>query len=81
MANTPDASALPLPPGFHTIEEIKNMPSERVRAENFFNVIGFVKDFQAPMKCQKGTSAWCLTSLLWTYIADCPQIIYVQLKF
>ncbi len=48
------SSELRLPPGFEKIEDIMNMPNERLQKNPLVNVIGLVKDYQPPIPT-KGT--------------------------
>jgi protection-of-telomeres protein 1 len=59
MDITPNSSLgeIPLPDGFSTIEQIANIPNDRLRMKPKVNVIGFIKDFQAPMRT-RGTGLW-----------------------
>ncbi|EKD19970.1 uncharacterized protein L3040_002351 [Drepanopeziza brunnea f. sp. 'multigermtubi'] len=51
---------LPLPPGFLTIEDIRNLPNDKIAAMTMIkSVFGFVKDFQPPKKCDRGTDYKC----------------------
>lgn len=45
----PPSSGPVLPPGFLSIENILNLPSDKVRTGAMVSVIGFVKDFQPPI--------------------------------
>jgi hypothetical protein len=56
MDSTPDPSQreLPLPTGFSTIEQIRNLPSNLIKAGTMVNTIGLIKDFQPPVRT-KGT--------------------------
>jgi protection-of-telomeres protein 1 len=60
MDSTPDPfqGEVPLPTGFSTIEKIQHLPSNLIKAGTMINVIGFVKDFQAPLRT-KGTGTFC----------------------
>ncbi|KAI6715797.1 hypothetical protein PZA11_006100 [Diplocarpon coronariae] len=44
----------PLPPGFHSIEEVHSLPNEQVRAGFKISIIGFVKDYQPPIETSRG---------------------------
>ncbi|PQE21190.1 telomere-binding alpha subunit central domain-containing protein [Rutstroemia sp. NJR-2017a BVV2] len=56
--SSPPGAEVPLPSGFESIEQIKNMPSPRLVTKPFVNVIGFVHDFQPPIKT-RGTDFKC----------------------
>lgn len=54
--STPDSfPAQPLPSGFTTIADIRNLPNEQLMAKVPVNVVGFVKDFMPPTQT-RGTS-------------------------
>jgi hypothetical protein len=44
----------PLPSGFSSIQQVRNLPNEVIIAGSLVNVIGFVKDQQEP-KQTRGT--------------------------
>jgi protection-of-telomeres protein 1 len=46
----PSSSAPVLPPGFRTIEDIQGLPSDKIRAGEMVSVIGFIKDYQPPIR-------------------------------
>lgn len=52
MAGSPKPSNedQPLPPGFQTIEQLQNSPSDQIKGGKMVNVIGFAKDYQPPFK-------------------------------
>lgn len=58
-ASAMESSQLPgsqraLPSGFEYINDIMNMPSSRLKAGALVNVIGFVMDYQPPIR-SRGT--------------------------
>jgi protection-of-telomeres protein 1 len=60
MGSTMDSSEgeLPLPTGFLSIEQIKNLPDSQIKNGAMQNVIGFVKDFRSPFRSKgPGTSS------------------------
>lgn len=54
---------MPLPPGFKTIEEIKNLPSDIIKAGLLVDVTGFIKDYQPPIET-RGTDWKCTLEIL-----------------
>lgn len=48
------SSELPLPPHFEKIEDLTNIPSDRLQKNPLVNVIGLIRDYQPPVKT-KGT--------------------------
>ncbi|KAK2627220.1 hypothetical protein QTJ16_003186 [Diplocarpon rosae] len=66
MNNSVDSSPAkpPLPPGFHSIEEVYSLSNEQVRAGPKINIIGFVKDYQAPKRTSRGGDFKCTLELM-----------------
>ncbi|RDL39800.1 uncharacterized protein BP5553_04140 [Venustampulla echinocandica] len=54
---------LPLPPGFKSIREIKDMPNDQVKKGTFVGVIGFLKDYQSPIQT-RGTDYKCTLEII-----------------
>jgi hypothetical protein len=53
QTSTPNSSpSVPVPPGFLTIEQIQQLPSQALKDKQKVNVIGFLKDFQPPIRSQ-----------------------------
>lgn len=48
---------VPLPPGFRSIRQIKDMPNDQVQKGTFVSVIGFLKDYQSPVET-RGTGKY-----------------------
>ena len=43
-----------VPEGFMTIQQIRDMPNEKIQRNNLVNVIGVTTDFQAPIQFKGG---------------------------
>ncbi|KAH7418995.1 hypothetical protein BKA64DRAFT_649839 [Cadophora sp. MPI-SDFR-AT-0126] len=63
MSTQDSSPAEPLPSGFTTIADIKNLPNEQLVAKVAVNVIGFVKDFMPPTRT-RGTDFKCTIEIM-----------------
>lgn len=57
----PLSSAPMLPPGFKTVEEIRNLASDQIKGGVLVSVIGFVNDYQPPVPMRNGSDPWKCT--------------------
>ena len=55
----------PLPVGFLTIEQIRNLSNDEIKSGSLVSVIGIVKDYQAPMQTA-GTGKSNTTTSIWS---------------